>query len=67
MRATPNDTLCFASHRKGIDTMTNTQMDTFGPGFSLDKIRNGDSDWESMVPEKVAKIIRNKRLFDYRG
>ena len=33
----------------------------------LDKIRNGDSDWESMVPEKVAKIIRNKRLFDYRG
>jgi hypothetical protein len=33
----------------------------------LEKIRNGDSDWESMVPEKVAKIIRSKRLFDCRG
>jgi len=33
----------------------------------LEKIRNGDSDWESMVPEKVAKIIMDKRLFGYRG
>jgi len=33
----------------------------------LEKIRNGDSDWEAMVPEKVAKIIRNKRLFGCRG
>jgi len=33
----------------------------------LEKIRNGDADWESMVPEKVAKIIRNKHLFGCRG
>lgn len=33
----------------------------------LAKIRNGDHSWEQMVPDKVAKIIRNKRLFNCRG
>ena len=33
----------------------------------LEKIRTGDSAWENMVPDKVAKIIRNKRLFNCRG
>jgi len=30
----------------------------------LDKIRGGDRQWESMVPEKVARIIRDKQLFN---
>jgi len=30
----------------------------------LDKIRCGDRQWETMVPEKVARIIRDKRLFN---
>jgi hypothetical protein len=29
----------------------------------LEKIKNGESDWETLVPETVARIIRNKRLF----
>ena len=33
----------------------------------LEKIRNGESDWEIMVPSKVAKIIHDKRLFNCRG
>jgi len=33
----------------------------------LEKIRKGESDWEAMVPDKVAKIIRDKRLFHYKG
>ena len=32
----------------------------------LDKIRKGESDWEDMVPDKVAKIIRDKGLFHCR-
>ena len=30
----------------------------------LDKIRCGDRQWEAMVPETVARIIRDKRLFN---
>jgi hypothetical protein len=33
----------------------------------LEKIRSGDSAWESMVPEKVARIIRHKRMFNCRS
>jgi hypothetical protein len=33
----------------------------------LEKIRKGESDWETMVPAKVAKIIRDKRLFNCPG
>lgn len=33
----------------------------------LEKIRNGEADWESMVPEKVAEIIHQKRLFKCPG
>jgi hypothetical protein len=29
----------------------------------LEKIRKGESGWETMVPEQVAKIIHDKRLF----
>jgi len=32
----------------------------------LEKIKNGESDWETLVPETVARIIRNKRLFGCR-
>ena len=33
----------------------------------LEKIRNGEREWESMVPDKVATIIRDKRLFNCPG
>jgi len=33
----------------------------------LDKIRHGEPEWESLVPETVVRIIRNKRLFGCRG
>ncbi len=33
----------------------------------LEKIRNGEPDWESMVPEKVAEIIHHKHLFKCPG
>ncbi|HHJ16165.1 MAG TPA: TonB-dependent receptor [Gammaproteobacteria bacterium] len=33
----------------------------------LEKIRNGDADWENMVPAQVAEIIRDRQLFNYRG
>lgn len=32
----------------------------------LDKIRAGDHQWETMVPEKVARIIKDKGLFNCR-
>lgn len=31
----------------------------------LEKIRSGDPGWELMVPEKVAEIIKEQRLFNY--
>ncbi|HFD79928.1 MAG TPA: TonB-dependent receptor [Gammaproteobacteria bacterium] len=33
----------------------------------LEKIRAGDPEWETMVPEEVARIIRERRLFHYPG
>jgi hypothetical protein len=33
----------------------------------LDKIRNGQPGWEEMVPEAVAELIREKRLFKCAG
>jgi hypothetical protein len=33
----------------------------------LEKIRSGDSGWESLVPETVVGIIRSKRLFGCQG
>ena len=33
----------------------------------LEKIRRGEPDWKDMVPETVADIILEKRLFDCKG
>lgn len=33
----------------------------------LEKIRRGNSDWETLVPDTVVRIIRAKRLFGCRG
>src|SRR2546426_8278233 len=44
--------------------------DAFLPIFSRDvlaKIRSGDSAWEIMVPAQVAHIIKERKLFGYRG
>jgi hypothetical protein len=42
----------------------------FLPIFSrdvLDKIASNDSRWEAMVPERVARIIREHRLLGCKG
>ncbi|WP_372725994.1 TonB-dependent receptor [Novipirellula sp.] len=31
----------------------------------LRMIKNGDADWETMVPKPVAEVIKNKNYFDY--
>ncbi len=31
----------------------------------LQKIKSGDPEWESMVPESVAEVIKRKCYFDY--
>jgi len=48
------------------------QLDNFDPEclkvFSrevLAKIKTGDSDWESMVPDTVAEVIKRRQYFDY--
>lgn len=40
------------------------------PIFSRDvlaRIKQNDHEWETMVPAEVAKIIKERQLFDYRG
>lgn len=37
------------------------------PKDVLDKIAAADSSWEEMVPESVARIIKERKLFDYPG
>lgn len=37
------------------------------PKDVLEKIAAGDTSWESMVPESVARIIQERRLFDHPG
>lgn len=55
-----------------VDRGCITQLDNFReeclPIFSRDvlaRIQAGDSAWEGMVPEAVARVIREKRLFGY--
>ena len=33
----------------------------------LAKIQSGDASWVNMVPPKVAHMIQERRLFNYRG
>jgi hypothetical protein len=51
---------------KELDTIDPADLEIFSH-VVLDKIRCGDSGWESMVPEKVARIIKDKALFDYQA
>jgi nicotinic acid mononucleotide adenylyltransferase len=40
------------------------------PIFSRDvlaKIRKGDSTWENLVPPQVASLIKERRLFGWKG
>ena len=47
---------------RGLDTVNREYLDIFSTDV-LSKIRRGESDWETMVPEQVAKMIRERRLF----
>ena len=49
-----------------IDAIGEKELSIFSHDV-LAKIRNGESDWEKLVPETVVRIIRNKRLFGCRG
>jgi hypothetical protein len=51
---------------KELDAVDKSQLEIFSHTV-LEKIRSGDPDWERMVPDKVAKIIRERRLFNCRG
>jgi hypothetical protein len=49
------------------------RLDNYNPEYlpifsrdALDKIRKGDSSWESMVPPEVAAVIRDTRALGYR-
>ena len=35
------------------------------PGEVLEKLQSGDSGWESLVPEKAARLIKDKGFFGY--
>ena len=48
---------------RGLSSVNECHLDIFSHTV-LEKILDGDSDWESMVPEPVVRIIRNKRLFN---
>jgi len=49
-----------------LDKLSRAELAIFSHDV-LAKIRNGESDWEKLVPETVVRIIRNKRLFGCRG
>jgi hypothetical protein len=51
---------------KELATVDKSQLAIFSHSV-LEKIRNGDLEWETMVPDKVAKIIRERRLFNCPG
>jgi hypothetical protein len=49
-----------------LDKLSRAELAIFSHDV-LAKIRNGEADWEKLVPETVVRIIRNKRLFGCRG
>lgn len=53
-------------HIRGLTTIDSTHLSILSQDV-LEKIRRGDREWETMVPEKVASIIRSKCLFNWRA
>jgi hypothetical protein len=53
-------------HIRGLTTIDTANLSIFSHNV-LEKIRRGDREWEAMVPEKVANIIRSKCLFNWRA
>ena len=51
----------YIEHIRGIDE---SLMNIFSRDI-LDRIANGDSTWETMVPEKTAAFIKEAQLFGY--
>lgn len=49
-----------------LDAMDKSDLSIFSHDV-LDKIRRGEQDWKEMVPETVASIIQEKRLFGCKG
>lgn len=54
--------------RRAIQALENYDESVL-PIFShkvLEKIKSGDSSWETMVPPEIASVIKKRRLFNYR-
>jgi hypothetical protein len=51
-------------HIRGLISIDTANLSIFSQDV-LEKIRRGDREWEAMVPEQVANIIRSKCLFNW--
>ena len=49
---------------KALDTVKVEYLSIYSHEV-LDKIRRGDTDWETMVPTQVAEIIKARRFFHW--
>jgi len=47
-----------------LNTIRDEHLAIYSPEV-LERIRNGDEGWESLVPEPVAEMIKEKRLFGF--
>ena len=53
----------FDNHKIEDLTGANTDLLHISSGYVLEKIQNGEADWENMVPAEVAKLIKERGLF----
>ncbi len=49
---------------KELDTINKDLLSIYSH-IVLEKIRTGDAEWETMVPDEVVRLIRERGLFDY--
>lgn len=51
---------------RGLDTVRAEYLSIYSPDV-LDRIRRGTADWEKMVPERVVRMIKDRKLFNWKG
>lgn len=59
----------FLLENRFIVPMAGCKLDYLGIDSmrTLAKLQNGEADWEEMVPPEVAKIIKNRKFFGWKG
>ena len=59
----------YLKDRGGISALDNYDCNclTIFSRDVLNRIKHGDSSWESMVPASVAEVIKNKSYFEYQS